>query len=76
MVFGLQRPHSKSRQNSYRQHHPSVSDGPTSFDLKYQNEIDNLLNIDELTGLVVKRRFDEELDRFIAVSLTHGAGWQ
>jgi diguanylate cyclase (GGDEF)-like protein len=43
------------------------------FDLKYQNEIDNLLNIDELTGLVVKRRFDEELDRFIAVSLTRGA---
>jgi two-component system, cell cycle response regulator len=43
------------------------------FDLRYQNEIDNLLNIDELTGLVVKRRFDEELDRFIAVSLTRGA---
>jgi len=43
------------------------------FDLQYQNEIDNLLNIDELTGLVVKRRFDEELDRFIAVALTRGA---
>lgn len=39
------------------------------FDLQYQKEIDNLLNIDELTGLIVKRRFDEELNRFIAVSL-------
>lgn len=43
------------------------------FDLQYQDEIDNLLNIDELTGLIVKRRFDEELNRFIAVSLTQGA---
>jgi len=43
------------------------------FDLQYQNEIDNLLNIDELTGLIVKRRFDEELNRFIAVSRTQGA---
>lgn len=42
------------------------------FDLKYQNEIENLLNIDELTGLFVKRRFDEELNRFIAVSRTKG----
>ena len=43
------------------------------FDLQYQHELDNLLNIDELTGLIVKRRFDEELDRFIAVSRTQGA---
>jgi two-component system, cell cycle response regulator len=43
------------------------------FDLQYQTEIDNLLNIDELTGLVVKRRFDEELNRYIAVSRTQGA---
>ncbi len=43
------------------------------FDLQYQDEIDNLLNIDELTGLIVKRRFDEELNRFIAVSRTQGA---
>jgi diguanylate cyclase len=42
------------------------------FDLQYQDEIDNLLNIDELTGLIVKRRFDEELNRFIAVSRTQG----
>jgi two-component system, cell cycle response regulator len=43
------------------------------FDLQYQTEIDNLLNIDELTGLIVKRRFDEELNRYIAVSRTQGA---
>ena len=42
-------------------------------DLQYQAEIDNLLNIDELTGLIVKRRFDEELNRYIAVSRTKGA---
>ncbi len=44
-----------------------------AFDLQYQAEIDNLLNIDELTGLIVKRRFDEELNRYIAVSRTQGA---
>ena len=43
------------------------------FDLQYQTEIDNLLNIDELTGLIVKRRFDEELNRYIAVSRAQGA---
>ena len=43
------------------------------FDLQYQAEIDNLINIDELTGLIVKRRFDEELNRYIAVSLSRGA---
>lgn len=44
-----------------------------AIDLQYQNEIDNLLNIDELTGLIVKRRFDEELNRYIAVARTKGA---
>jgi two-component system, cell cycle response regulator len=44
-----------------------------AFDLQYQTDIDHLLNIDELTGLIVKRRFDEELDRYIAVSRAHGA---
>lgn len=43
------------------------------FDLQYQAEIDNLLNIDELTGLIVKRRFDEELNRYTAVALSKGA---
>lgn len=45
-----------------------------AFDLKYQTEIDNLINIDELTGLVVKRRFDEELNRYIAVARSQGTG--
>jgi len=44
------------------------------LDLQYQTEIDNLVNIDELTGLVVKRRFDEELNRYIAVAKTQGKG--
>ncbi len=44
------------------------------FDLQYQNEIDNLMNIDDLTGLIVKRRFDEELDRYIAVAKSQGTG--
>lgn len=43
------------------------------FDLQYQAEIDNLLNIDDLTGLIVKRRFDEELNRYFAVALSKGA---
>ncbi len=38
------------------------------LDLEYQIEIDKLMNIDELTGLVVKRRFDEEMNRSIAVA--------
>lgn len=38
------------------------------LDLRFQSEIDHLINIDELTGLVVKRRFDEELNRFAAVA--------
>lgn len=44
-----------------------------AFDLRYQTEIDNLLNIDAPTGLIIKRRFDEELDRYIAVARTQGA---
>ncbi len=42
------------------------------LDLEYQAEIDQLLNIDELTGLLVKRRFDEEMDRAIAVAKNQG----
>jgi diguanylate cyclase (GGDEF)-like protein len=45
-----------------------------ALDLRYQNEIDQLINIDELTGLVVKRRFDEELNRFVAVTKKQGNG--
>jgi two-component system cell cycle response regulator len=43
-----------------------------ALDLRFQNEIDQLMNIDDLTGLVVKRRFDEELNRFAAVAKKHG----
>jgi len=39
-----------------------------ALDMLYQAEIDQLLNIDELTGLIVKRRFDEELNRYVAVA--------
>ena len=42
------------------------------LDLRFQNELDQLINIDELTGLVVKRRFDEELNRFVAVTKKQG----
>ena len=44
-----------------------------TLDLQFQNEIDHLINIDELTGLVVKRRFDEELNRFAAVAKKQGS---
>ncbi len=44
-----------------------------TFDLKYQSELDQLINIDALTGLVVKRRFDEELNRFVAVARKQGS---
>ena len=44
-----------------------------ALDLRFQNEIDHLMNIDELTGLVVKRRFDEELNRFAAVAIKQGS---
>jgi two-component system cell cycle response regulator len=39
-----------------------------AMDLRYYSEIDQLMNIDELTSLVVKRRFDEELNRHVAVA--------
>lgn len=42
------------------------------LDLEYQAEIDQLINIDELTGLLVKRRFDEEMNRSIAVAKKQG----
>jgi diguanylate cyclase (GGDEF)-like protein len=42
------------------------------LDLEYQAEIDQLMNIDELTGLLVKRRFDEEMNRSIAVARKQG----
>jgi two-component system cell cycle response regulator len=45
-----------------------------ALDLRFQSEIDHLINIDELTGLVVKRRFDEELNRFAAVARKQGSG--
>lgn len=44
-----------------------------ALDLQFQNEIDHLMNIDQLTGLVVKRRFDEELNRFAAVARKQGS---
>ena len=44
-----------------------------ALDLRFQNEIDHLINIDELTGLIVKRRFDEELNRFAAVAKKQGS---
>jgi diguanylate cyclase (GGDEF)-like protein len=42
------------------------------LDLQYQTEIDQLMNIDELTGLIVKRRFVEEMDRSMAVAKKQG----
>lgn len=42
------------------------------LDLQYQTEIDHLMNIDELTGLVVKRRFEEEMNRYVAVAKKQG----
>lgn len=43
-----------------------------SLDMQFQSEIDQLINIDELTGLVAKRRFDEELNQFVAVAKKQG----
>jgi len=40
------------------------------YDIKYHTEIDDLINLDDLTGLVLKRRFDEELHRYITVART------
>jgi len=38
------------------------------IDIEFHGELEKLINIDELTGLVVKRRFDEELHRHVAVA--------
>lgn len=43
-----------------------------ALDLQFQSELEQLINIDELTGLVVKRRFDEELNRYVAVAKKRG----
>lgn len=40
-----------------------------AIDMAFHGEVDRLINIDGLTGLVVKRRFDEELNRHVAVAL-------
>jgi len=40
-----------------------------SLDMEFHGELERLINIDELTGLLVKRRFNEETSRLIAVSL-------
>ena len=40
-----------------------------TVDIAFHGEVDRLINIDGLTGLVVKRRFDEELNRYVAVAL-------
>ncbi|MFH1152550.1 MAG: GGDEF domain-containing protein [Pseudomonadota bacterium] len=39
------------------------------IDIAFNGEVDKLINVDDLTGLVLKRRFDEELSRHVAVSL-------
>ena len=39
-----------------------------AVDLAFHGDVEKLINIDDLTGLVVKRRFDEELDRHVAVA--------
>jgi two-component system cell cycle response regulator len=38
------------------------------IEIAYHGELDRLINIDEVTGLVVKRRFEEELSRHVAVA--------
>ena len=40
-----------------------------AVDMVFHGEVDRLINIDGLTGLVVKRRFDEEFSRHVAVAL-------
>ena len=40
-----------------------------AVDRVFHGEVDRLINIDGLTGLVVKRRFDEEFSRHVAVAL-------
>jgi two-component system cell cycle response regulator len=42
-----------------------------AVDMVFHGEVDRLINIDGLTGLVVKRRFDEDFSRHVAVALTN-----
>ncbi len=44
-----------------------------AVDMVFHGEVDKLINIDGLTGLVVKRRFDEEFNRHVAVALRNGS---
>lgn len=44
-----------------------------SMDKAFLGEVNQLINIDPLTGLVLKRRFDEELSRHIAVAHSKNA---
>jgi diguanylate cyclase (GGDEF)-like protein len=46
-----------------------LNEGDKIIDMAFHGEVDRLINIDGLTGLVVKRRFDEELNRHVAVAL-------
>jgi diguanylate cyclase (GGDEF)-like protein len=42
-----------------------------AVDMAFHGEVDKLINIDTLTGLVLKRRFDEEFNRHVAVALSN-----
>jgi len=42
-----------------------------AIDMAFHGEVDKLINIDGLTGLVLKRRFDEEYNRHVAVALSN-----
>ncbi len=44
-----------------------------SIDMAFHGEVDQLINIDALTGLVLKRRFDEEFNRHVAVALSNAS---
>jgi two-component system cell cycle response regulator len=44
-----------------------------AVDMVFHGEVDRLINIDGLTGLVVKRRFDEDFSRHVAVALRNEA---
>jgi len=44
-----------------------------AVDMVFHGEVDRLINVDGLTGLVVKRRFDEEFNRHVAVALRNGS---
>lgn len=44
-----------------------------TIDMAFHGEVDQLINIDALTGLVLKRRFDEEFNRHVAVALSNGS---